>query len=308
MLRASFEIRGTEGEVTVPLRVPPSGLSSRELTRFFQVLDMARLDPPLLDTSQRAVVSGSGKVLFDVILPGEARMLYNSCRSSSRWFNRNLRLVLRIGPPDLMAMPWEFIYDNESGMFPCLEYPVVRYVEQPLAAEDFQPKAPVRILGMIAAPQDQPDLSVAEERAAVESTMHTLIEHELVKLDWVRGGTWKDLERKFYKRQYQAFHFIGHGGFARHANEGYPIFAGDDGPSDPIPASEVAALLPGSTSPSWQFSIAASLLEGTDDEATPALQKRLFGAESGPCSQCRMPFPTRRRPVLRPPSMTHLPL
>jgi len=216
-----------------------------ELARFFQVLDIARLEPQLLGPDERAVVSEVGAHLFDAVLPAQARMLYNSCRSAGRRFGCHLRIVLRIGPSELTVMPWEFMYDNESGMFPCFEYPIVRYVEQPLATESLQSQVPVRILGMIAAPTDQPDLSVADERVAVESAMHTLVKQELVKLDWVNGGTWKDLQRKFYKRQYQAFHFIGHGGFARHANEGYLIFTDDDGLSDPIPASEVAALFAG---------------------------------------------------------------
>jgi serine/threonine protein kinase len=239
------EIRGSEGEVTVPANLPDPKMLPTLLNQFSMAVDTARLGGRLAGEYEYRAVCQLGSVLFDALFPDRARMLYYACRSASRRLGNYLRLVLRIGPPDLASLPWEFMWDRENGVFPCLEHPLVRYVEQPLPTETMHTPVPVRFLGMIAAPRDQPELHVEQERAAVERTLHTFIEHGQVRLDWVKGENWSDLQRKLYKRQYNIFHFVGHGGFAKESNQGYLAFTGPDGCSDRVPASDVAAIFAG---------------------------------------------------------------
>jgi serine/threonine protein kinase len=241
----SVEIRGTEGEATVPVSLPDPQVLFAKLERFSISLDTARLDARLVGKDERQAVYDLGSLLFNTLFPAKAKMLYYACRAASRRLHRYLRLVLRIGPPHLAALPWEFMWDDESGTFPCLYHPTVRYVEQPWPTDMIQTKVPMRFLGMVAAPMDRPKLKVERERAAVERALHSLIEQRQLRLDWVRGEAWTDLQRKLYKRQYDVFHFVGHGGFARHGNEGYLAFTGTDGSSDRVPASDLAAMLAG---------------------------------------------------------------
>lgn len=240
------EIRASEGELTAPIQVPDSQGFASELGHFHQVLDTARLDPGLPGINENQVLRDFGARLFGMLLPGEAKMLYYSCRAASNRLRRNLRIVLRIGPQDLAELPWEFMYDTKSCMFLGLHYPIIRYVEQALPSEKLWTKAsPLRVLGMIAAPRNRSELDSDSERSAVTAALHTLIELGQVRIDWVKGGRWEDLQRKLYKRQYNVFHFVGHGGFDNNDGEGYLEFTDRAGFSDKVPATDLAALFSG---------------------------------------------------------------
>ncbi len=75
-------------------------------------------------------------------------------------------LRLRIEAPDLAALPWEFLYDENEGDFICLsnETPIVRYLELDRPPAPIRIEPPLRILGMIASPEDRAQLNVARER------------------------------------------------------------------------------------------------------------------------------------------------
>jgi predicted Ser/Thr protein kinase len=238
-------VSGTEGEVAVPLRPFDEGHLGAAHGRFLRALDMARINPHLPGQDEERAVQVLGALLFDCLLPGEARMLYRTCRAASRREGRYLRVVLRIRPPDLAALPWEFMYDEEFGMFPCLEHPIVRHVEQALPIDALGAERPLELLGMVATPRDREPLDVAAERTAVERALRSLVDQGHVRLSWVNGQTWQDLQRKLHKRQYHAFHFIGHGGFDPARDESHLVLADSSGSSEPLPASDVAALLAG---------------------------------------------------------------
>ena len=136
------ELRGTEGEFSVPLNVP----DQRRLSQALVSLDAVRLRLPFPQPEVQAAIRDLGALLFSALLPGQARMLYFVHRSASHRLGSYLRLVLRIGPQELAALPWELMWDEESGIFPCLDHPFVRYVEQPLPADPLHLTAPVRFL------------------------------------------------------------------------------------------------------------------------------------------------------------------
>jgi serine/threonine protein kinase len=233
------ELRGTEGEVSVALAIPDAGRLTRALDRF----EMVRRQ--MHQAEAREAVRDLGALLFSILLPERAKMLYYHYRTASRRLSKHLRLVLRIGPMDLAALPWELMWDEESGIYPCLEHPTVRYVEQVLPAESSQPSVPMRFLGMIATPRDLPQLQAEDERTAVEAALSTLTGLGQVKLDWVHGESWDDLRRKLYKRQYDAFHFIGHGGFSPNLGEGFLAFTAHDGTADKVSSTELAVAFAG---------------------------------------------------------------
>jgi hypothetical protein len=81
-------------------------------------------------------------------------------------------------------------------MHPCLEHPVVRHVEQTLLIGRLAAERPLRVLGMVAAPVDRQPLDVVAERATLESALAPLVDHGQVRLSWVNGETWSDLQAR----------------------------------------------------------------------------------------------------------------
>ncbi|GID91922.1 protein kinase [Amorphoplanes digitatis] len=245
----TVQLRGSAGEVEVPLRLP-AGLD-RAVARAAAAVDTARLSPALTSPADLAAVRDLGGMLFSAVLHGEAGALYRGCKAAAGAgdarapHGRLLRLVLRPRAPEHAALPWELMFDELTGAHLALEHPLVRYVELPVPTAPPVDRPPLHVLGMAVSPRDMPPLGVDEERHAVESALGQLTRDGLVRLTWVNGQTWKDLQRKLYKRQYHMLHIVGHGGYHPELGEGFLAFADDRGWADPVSAGDLGAILAG---------------------------------------------------------------
>ncbi|HLF01767.1 MAG TPA: CHAT domain-containing protein, partial [Anaerolineales bacterium] len=196
-------------------------------------------------TPEEQAVQDFGRDLFNALLTGEIRSLFDLRYREAQAFGKGLRIKLRIRAPELAALPWEFMYDSRRGEFLCLSRytPLVRYPElfqptQPLAVT-----APLRILGMIASPSDLPTLNVERERQRVEEATKDLRNKKLLELIWLDGQTWRDLQKAMRGGPWHIFHFIGHGGFDVNREEGFMALADDHGDTQRFHATQLARLL-----------------------------------------------------------------
>jgi len=137
-----------------------------------------------------------------------------------------LRLVLRVDPPELAILPWEYMFDrstrDDNGNYLCLRNasPLVRFLNaaRPLAALHLN--GPLRILGMIANPAttEWRRLDTEDERHRIEEALKDIPKTAL-HLEWVRGGSPDDLFDMMQRDSWHIFHFIGHGGADRYVEE-----------------------------------------------------------------------------------------
>lgn len=196
-------------------------------------------------TPEESGVRKFGEDIFDALLAGEARSRYDvSCRDARRR-GQGLRLKLRIRPPELALLPWEYLYDSRVGEYICLsrDTPVVRFLETTQPIEPLKVTPPLRILAMIVGPQDLPQLNTDRERERVERALAPLQRAGLVELVWLHGGTWRDLQRAMRGGPWHIFHFVGHGGFDTGAQEGVLSLVDEQGRAQRLLATEVGRLL-----------------------------------------------------------------
>jgi hypothetical protein len=171
-----------------------------------------------------------GRGLFDALFADEVGILYDSSRHQAAAEGKVLRLKLRIEPPELAFLPWEFLYDSHLGEFVCLSHatPLARYVEHP---EPVQPPAvtpPLRILGIVAASPGSTRAAAEREKRLLEEATQHLQSLELVAVDWVEGGTWSDLLQAVGSNDWHVVHYVGEGGLDG-SGEGFVVLAdGDD--------------------------------------------------------------------------------
>jgi hypothetical protein len=249
-------IRSPEGETRETTRFPfdntelktrLSALRSRLIRArgMRDVVASASTDGKLAEQAAREF----GGVMYDLLFTGQVGELYRaSLREARRKPGRGLRIKLRTFSPELVALPWELLHDDRGGDFLGLSKatPLVRYLESAQPSETLKVAPPLRILGLIASPAELPALDFGRERELMEAALDKSRERRLIDITWLSGGTWQALNEAMERGgggPWHIFHFIGHGGFDPHTNEGQVVLAGNDGKRHDLNATRLSRLL-----------------------------------------------------------------
>ncbi len=175
-----------------------------------------------IHSPEEQTVQKFGQALFNALFTGEVHSCYVVSQREAFYQGKGLRLKLRIQSSELAALPWEFLYDAGQAEYVCLsnKTPIVRYLELPQPPQPLVVTPPIRILGMIVNPTELANLDVESEKLRLEKATEDLQANGLVELTWLQGQTWQDLQRAMRQGPWHIFHFIGHGGFDSHTDEG----------------------------------------------------------------------------------------
>ncbi len=198
-----------------------------------------------IPSPEEKAVRDFGRDLFNALFTGEVRNRYDVSLDRAWHEGKGIRLKLCIQPAELTALPWEFLYDPRQAEYVCLSRntPLVRYLELPRPIPPLSVRPPLRILAMIANPDDLPPLDVVREKGRVERAVKELRAHGLVDLHWLAGQTWRDLQRAMRGGPWHVFHFIGHGGLDWAADEGFIALADEEGKIHRLSATQLGRLL-----------------------------------------------------------------
>ncbi|MGH3869459.1 MAG: CHAT domain-containing protein [Pseudonocardiaceae bacterium] len=236
--------RAPGGEATTTMRLP---LTLAELDHHLAVVrDKVLASSAVLrgaPTADERPVRELGQRLFDAVIADDVRSLYVASRQRAREQGSVLRLVLRVRPPELARLPWEFLFDPNQQDYLGLSMPLVRYPEVLAPRQPLQVALPLRVLGMVARPGDQHALEVDEEQQRLDTALAGLQREELVELFWVVGQTYNALEDALDKGPWHIFHFVGHGGYNRDSEEGTLSLADETGRTHPVGADDISRLL-----------------------------------------------------------------
>ncbi len=163
--------RSPEGDTRQPMQFPFGKLELENHLLKLQnaLLKSGGLHRDAVLSKEGQAVQDFGGSLFETLLSGNVRALYDACRTRASQEGRpGVRLRLRIQAPELAALPWEYLFDSRRGEYLCLSRrtPLVRHFEvaQPVLPLKITP--PLRILAMVASPNDQPELNVKNEEGA----------------------------------------------------------------------------------------------------------------------------------------------
>lgn len=278
-----FEIEvepGTDGSYPVEVTRSPAGeahgilrlpYDASQLTDQLREVELAILRSGArrrrVVSAELTTVRGFGSALFTALLPEEIRTAFQISRREAADRGVGLRVKLRINPPEIAALPWEFLYDASEDEYLCLERssPLVRYLELPRACETLTISPPLQILGMVAAPSDQDPVDVAHEQRRLAEALAALTARGLVTVEWVEDQTWRGLQRALRRRNWNVFHFIGHGLYDPAHEEGLLALGSDDGTTYPLTGGQLGRLL--SDQPQLRLAVLNSC-EGARGSAT----------------------------------------
>ena len=186
-----------------------------------------------------------GREMFEFLFHGRMREHLAAIRNQAAVQGTQLQVRLRIRPPELAALPWEFLYDQGRDDYLCLSGPLIRHVEVLEPHRLLEVAGPLRVLGMVSSPSGLAQLDSEKERELLERSLHPFITKGSVELRWVPGQTWRDLRNAVQGGSWHVFHFIGHGAFSDAHGEGVLTLADEDGKPYPLAATDLGRVLAG---------------------------------------------------------------
>lgn len=193
-------------------------------------------------------IEAVGRDLFHAIFHGEVLARLRSAWENADREGLGLRIKLILEPPELHSLPWELLYDDKSPLeFLALsrQTPLVRYVEQPTPVPTFKQIEQLRLLFVVAAPENYPALNLDQEMENMRVALAPLKERRRLDYDIIRGrdANVSNLQQILLQKDYHVFHFLGHGAFDDALGQGVLLLEGIDGHGEPVSARQLARLL-----------------------------------------------------------------
>ena len=183
-----------------------------------------------LDTSSLCEAKHLGGDLFCALFRDQVYGLYRDALADARSHRRGLRIKLCLtGSPELIDVPWEFLFDAPDFLSMSASTPVVRYLDLPRCSRPLAVAPPLRILGVVSSPADHERLDVERERANLEGALSGLISSAAVELRWLEAATVERLLSTLQRQEFHALHYVGHGTFDRESDRGVLLFEDECG-------------------------------------------------------------------------------
>ena len=165
-----------------------------------------------------------GRLMFEALLPGDARRLYDAAREATPRGER-LDLIFTSMIPWVADKPWELAWDPVRQAFLATED--VHFVRNTLTAIPAEPQrprsGPLRLLVVLAQPIGTGALSAEQEVGLIERGFAPLAREGLVEVETLAGATPEALHRALSQPR-DILHFVGHGSFDESAGHGSLLF------------------------------------------------------------------------------------
>jgi parallel beta-helix repeat protein len=230
---------GGEPESTLQLDVDEL-LSRRDLMEATLLASaVPRRSVPAAEQPVREV----GQQLFQAVFTGPVNGMYRASLMVAHQQGRRLRVVLRLTAPKLAALPWETLFDPETGSYLCRQEPLVRHVPAPYTPDPLPVRLPLRILGLVASPRGLAPLDVEAEQDRLAEALAEPTAEGLVEVVWVPQATWAAVHARLLSGEWHVLHFVGHGDYDTGTGEGVLALVGPDGRADLVEAGRIADLL-----------------------------------------------------------------
>lgn len=184
-----------------------------------------------------------GSALGAALLDGPIGAGYEAARRTAGEHGRGVRLSLSLaGAPGLLSVPWEFLYRRPRFLASQRKTPLVRVLDTGETAPPPAIDSKVRILGVVASPNDLNPLDVDEERNRVETALAKVKDLGRIQLDWLQPATRRRLREVLREGDYHVIHYIGHSDFTPDG-EGVLYLEDDDGRAAALDSIELANLV-----------------------------------------------------------------
>jgi hypothetical protein len=197
-----------------------------------------------------------GQALFDTLFASAA--VQRGWGTAHGGQSKQVRLQLRLDAPELHALPWELLRDDQDLLAADADSPFSRYLAVSRAWGRSITDRPIRILAVISNPKDIEEkysLPVADVNLE-EQTLRTAIGQDAQLTVLAEPITLDHLEAEL-RNGYHILHFVGHGAFNTKSQQAALYFQDQDGNAQRISDDDFAGMLNRLASPPHLVILAA---------------------------------------------------
>jgi hypothetical protein len=196
-------------------------------------------------SSQMEEAKRFGAQLFEALVAGEVRDVYRAAQGVAQADDRGLRVTLYLTDvPELMSVPWEFLYERPGFLAQSIFSPVVRSLDLKRARGPREVSLPLRILGMVSRPQGFETLDVESEQQKLADALSPLRDQGLVTLEWLERATLSQLDAVIGRRdEVHVLHYVGHGAYDERTEGGILVLENEHGHPHEVTGEEIGSLL-----------------------------------------------------------------
>ncbi len=187
-----------------------------------------------------------GSQLFDALLAGAVHDVYLRARQATdQKPDRGLRVTLYLTDvPELMEVPWEFLYDRPAFLSQSIYTPVVRSLDLKTVRPPRKLTLPLRVLGMVSGPRGFETLEVGREKDKLAEALNPLERDGKVELRWLERATLSALDDAISAPgEVHVLHYIGHGAYDRRTEGGILVLENAHGDPHEVTGEELGSLL-----------------------------------------------------------------
>lgn len=252
-LELRFERGSTPGSYRVVARGPGGAAASGRFADPFSDLQLEnfvlrmgrRSGVRRVESPESQLAKEFGTRLFGAVFDNEdVREAYRSSLQEARHTRSALRITLTLtGTPELLRLPWEYLYDEPDFLAISRWTPIVRRLDVGTPRPPLELTLPIRILGVVSAPSDAEPIDAGRERARLTTALGPLVKADAVSIDWVEQATLLGLTRMLDDHDYHVLHFIGHGGYEESVEDGVLLFEDEEGRSNRVSGEQLGQIL-----------------------------------------------------------------
>lgn len=222
-----------------------SPFSKTELDNFVLRVGLPRRNVRAYRSSQMEEARRFGTELSHALLKDDVREVYLGARRLADAHDRGLRVTLYLtGVPELMEIPWEFLYERPSFLSQSIYTPLVRSLDLRTVRPPRKLTLPLRVLGLVSSPRGFENLDAAEEREKLERALRSLQAAGMVEVHWLERATLSELEGAIAGPDEQhVLHYVGHGAYDDRTQGGILLLEDSNGGPHEVTGEELGSLL-----------------------------------------------------------------
>lgn len=168
-----------------------------------------------------ATLQAAGNAIWQSLMTPTVEAAFEAARIISRNAHRGLRLIVVSNGEEsavlpgrirLAELPIEALHHNVSSFLATdEETPVSRSFQARADAAPVAITFPLRVLVVVATPDDKPPANAAQEKLAITQALQPFSDEGLIHVEFCEPGTPERLAEKL-RDSFHVLHFIGHGG------------------------------------------------------------------------------------------------